>query len=151
MFNVIIFIIFPNHPGGAKLGYASPLTLTNSAPGLDMGQKCDIKLLRPTVMTTVPLVLDRILKEVHEKLNARTTVSVDYFNYIMGYKSKWTQKGYDCGIVNKLVVSKVRQQLGGRLRYMIVGGAPLNAKTQATIKAALDVTLVQGKILCLKL
>jgi long-chain acyl-CoA synthetase len=97
-------------------------------------------------MTTVPLVLDRILKEVHEKLNARTPVSVDFFTYIMGYKSKWTQKGYDCGIVNKLVVSKVRQQLGGRLRYMIVGGAPLNAKTQSTIKAALDVTLVQGKL-----
>ena len=98
-------------------------------------------------MTTVPLVLDRILKEVHDKLNARTPVSVDFFTYIMGYKSLWTQRGYDCGIVNKLVCSKVQEQLGGKLKYMIVGGAPLNAKTQSIIKAALDVTLVQGQFL----
>jgi long-chain acyl-CoA synthetase len=96
-------------------------------------------------MTTVPLVLDRILKEVYDKLNARTPVSGDFFSYIMAYKSKWTQKGYECAIVNKLVCSKVQQQLGGRLKIMIVGGAPLNGTTQATIKAALDVTLVQGQ------
>jgi long-subunit acyl-CoA synthetase (AMP-forming) len=34
--------------------------------------------------------------------------------------------------------------MGGRLKYMIVGGAPLNSDTQAVIKAALDVTLCQG-------
>ncbi|CAG2117963.1 unnamed protein product, partial [Medioppia subpectinata] len=130
--------------GGVRIGYASPFTLTDSAPGLVKGQKCDIKLLKPTVMTCVPLVLDRIIKEVHDKLNARTPVSVDFFTYIMGYKSKWTQKGYDCHIVNNLVCSKVQQQLGGRLQIMICGGAPLNATTQATIKAALDVILVQG-------
>lgn len=45
--------------GGVKIGYASPFTLTDSAPGLVPGQKCDIKLLKPTVITAVPLVLDR--------------------------------------------------------------------------------------------
>ena len=130
--------------GGVKIGYGSPFTLTDSAPGLAPGQKCDLKLLRPTVMTTVPLVLDRILKEVHDKLSARTPVSADFFTYIMGYKSYWTQKGYQCNLVNRLVCQKVREQLGSRIEYMIVGGAPLNANTQAVIKAALDVRLVQG-------
>ncbi|XP_054159257.1 long-chain-fatty-acid--CoA ligase 4-like [Oppia nitens] len=130
--------------GGVRIGYASPFTLTDSAPGLAAGQKCDIKLLKPTAMTTVPLVLDRILKEVHDKLNARTPVSVDFFKYIMSYKAQWVQRGYQCPIVNKLVCNKVQQQLGGRLHIMIVGGAPLNANTQAVIKSALDVILVQG-------
>ena len=130
--------------GGVKIGYASPFTLTDSAPGLAPGQKCDLKLLKPTVMTTVPLVLDRILKEVYDKLTARTPVSADFFTYIMGYKSYWTQKGYECNLVKRLVCEKVREQLGSRIQYMIVGGAPLNAKTQSVIKSALDVTLVQG-------
>ena len=97
-------------------------------------------------MTNVPLVLDRILKKVYDKLTARTPVSADFFTYIMGYKSYWTQKGYECNLVKRLVCEKVREQLGSRIQYMIVGGAPLNAKTQSVIKSALDVTLVQGDL-----
>jgi long-chain acyl-CoA synthetase len=141
-FKIIEFSNF--FKGGVKIGYGSPFTLTDSAPGLVRGQKCDIKLLRPTCITTVPLVLDRIRKEIRDKLEARTSFSVDIFNYLMAYKTKWTEKGYKCQIVNKLLCSKVKEQMGGRLQYMIVGGAPLNADTQAVIKAALDVTLCQG-------
>jgi len=44
-------------------------------------------------MTTVPLVLDRIRKEMYIKLAARTPVSTDIFNYLIDYKSYWYQKG----------------------------------------------------------
>lgn len=118
--------------------------MTDSAPGLAAKEKSDIKLLRPTVITAVPLVLDRILKEVNEKLRARTPVSQPVFKFLMAYKSRWTRLGYSCDIVRRLLCSKVQEQLGGALEYMIVGGAPLNANTQATIKSALDVTLIQG-------
>lgn len=52
--------------------------------------------------------------------------------------------GYKCNIVKNILCSKVRDQLGGNLSYMIVGGAPLDSRTQSTIKSALDVTLIQG-------
>lgn len=39
---------------------------------------------------------------------------------------------------------KIREQFGGRLQKLILGGAPLSASLQSLIKAALDVTLVQG-------
>nr|XP_046917028.1 LOW QUALITY PROTEIN: long chain acyl-CoA synthetase 9, chloroplastic-like [Dermatophagoides farinae] len=130
--------------GGVRLGYASPFTLTDSAPGLARGQKPDIKLLRPTVMTTVPLVLDRIIKEVNDKLRSRTPVSQPVFQFLMNYKSMWTRLGYRCDIVSKLLCTKVREQLGSNLHFVICGGAPLNSNTQATIKSALDVTLIQG-------
>lgn len=95
-------------------------------------------------MVTVPLVLDRILKEVNEKLRSRTPVSQPIFRFLMDYKAMWTRRGYHCGIVSRLLCTKVREQLGSNLQYVIVGGAPLSANTQATIKSALDVTLVQG-------
>ncbi|KAH9425971.1 Long-chain-fatty-acid--CoA ligase 4 [Dermatophagoides pteronyssinus] len=50
--------------GGVRLGYASPFTLTISAPGLARGQKPDIKLLRLTVICIVPLVWIGMSKEV---------------------------------------------------------------------------------------
>lgn len=79
--------------GGVKIGFATPFTLNESAPGLAEGTICDIQLLRPTIMTTVPLVLDRIRKEMYAKLAARTPVSIDIFNYLINYKSHWIQKG----------------------------------------------------------
>jgi len=43
-----------------------------------------------------------------------------------------------------LLCPKVREQFGGKLEHMIVGGAPLSPQLQALIKASLNVTLVQG-------
>ncbi|CAG2179024.1 unnamed protein product, partial [Oppiella nova] len=129
---------------GIRIGYSSPFTLTDTAPGLARGQTSDIKLLKPTIMTTVPLVLDRLLKEVGDKLDARSPILVNLFGYLIDYKTKWTRQGYRCPIVNSLVCRKVREQLGGRLDIVIAGGAPLNPTTQSHIKALLDVILVQG-------
>lgn len=79
--------------GGVKIGFATPFTLNESAPGLADGTVCDLKILRPTIMTTVPLVLDRIRKEMYEKLMVRTVVSTHLFNYLIDYKVKWIQHG----------------------------------------------------------
>ena len=95
-------------------------------------------------MTTVPLVLDKLLKEVGDKLEARSQILVNLFGYLIDYKTKWTRLGYRCPIVNRVVCHKVREQLGGRLEIVIAGGAPLNPTTQSHIKALLDVVLVQG-------
>lgn len=79
--------------GGARIGFASPLTLNESAPGLASGVVCDLKLLKPTVMAAVPLVLDRMRKEMYLKLRKRTPFSTDLFNYLIKYKIDWTHKG----------------------------------------------------------
>jgi len=79
--------------GGCRIGFATPFTLNESAPGLADGEICDLKLLKPTIMTTVPLVLDRMRKEMYYKLANRTPVSTELFNYLIDYKIHWTQKG----------------------------------------------------------
>lgn len=129
---------------GAPIGFANPFTLTESAPGLAPGTKSDLRLLQPTIMIAVPLVLERMRKEIYSKLEARSPISSPLFNYLMDYKIKWTQKGYKTPIVNKLLCKKIREQFGGKLYKLILGGAPLSSNLQALIKAALDVKLVQG-------
>ena len=79
--------------GGVRIGYATPFTLNESAPGLALGQKCDLQLLKPTAMAAVPLVLDRMQKEIYTKLSQRTPFSKDIFNYLIQYKTHWVQKG----------------------------------------------------------
>ena len=79
--------------GGVKIGFSTPFTLNESALGQAEGTVCDLRLLKPTIMTTVPLVLDRIRKEMYAKLKAKTPVSTEIFNYLIDYKSNWIQKG----------------------------------------------------------
>lgn len=47
-------------------------------------------------------------------------------------------------MVNMLLCSKVQEQFGGNLQYMVVGGAPLAYDLQKRIKCALNITLIQG-------
>ncbi|OTF72234.1 hypothetical protein BLA29_004791, partial [Euroglyphus maynei] len=79
---------------GAPLGFANPFTLTDSAPGLAPGTQSDLCLLKPTIMIAVPLVLERMRKEIYAKLEARSPISAPLFNYLMDYKIRWTQKGW---------------------------------------------------------
>lgn len=78
---------------GAQIGFAHPFTLTDSAPGLASGTKSDLRLLQPTIMIAVPLVLERMRKEIYSKLEARSPISSPLFNYLMDHKIRWTQKG----------------------------------------------------------
>ena len=46
--------------GGAGIGYGSPLTLTDNSSKVKKGTKGDASELKPTLMTAVPAILDRI-------------------------------------------------------------------------------------------
>ncbi|XP_027201964.2 long-chain-fatty-acid--CoA ligase 4-like [Dermatophagoides pteronyssinus] len=129
---------------GIPIGFASPFTLTESSPGLATNTKSDLVLLRPTFMISVPLVLQRIQKQIYNKLESRSSFHVQLFNYLMKYKIDWTEKGYKTPLINKIFCKKIREQFGGRLDKIIVGGAPLSTNLQSLIKAALDTKLVQG-------
>jgi long-subunit acyl-CoA synthetase (AMP-forming) len=54
---------------GVKIGYSSPLTLIDTSSCIRKGDHGDITLLRPTILPSVPLVLDRISKEVYDNIS----------------------------------------------------------------------------------
>lgn len=45
---------------------------------------------------------------------------------------------------DKLVFSKVRQSLGGRLRLVTTGSAPLSATVMSFVRCALGCTVIEG-------
>ena len=62
-------------------------------------------------------MLERIIKEIYRKLNERSSISAPVFTYLMDYKIRWTARGFDTPIINRLVCKKINDQFGGRLRY----------------------------------
>ncbi|KAL9914432.1 acyl-CoA synthetase long-chain isoform 3-T6 [Glossina fuscipes fuscipes] len=129
---------------GVAIGYSTPLTLIDSSSKIMKGSKGDATVLKPTCMTTVPLILDRISKGINDKVNAGSPFKKALFQFLYQYKIKWIQRGYHTPLVDKLIFKKIAKLMGGRARLMMSGGAPLSPDTHEQIKVCLCVDLIQG-------
>lgn len=92
---------------GSSNGYGSPLALTDTSNKIKKGIKGDATILRPTLMAAVPAILDHVRDGVRKK------------------KLVWGM-GLEKLFLDLLVFRKVRAILGGQIRYLLSGGAPLS-------------------------
>lgn len=129
---------------GASLGFGSPLTLTDKSPKIKAGSKGDLAALRPTLMAGVPLVLDRLFKLVWENVNAGGFAKRVLFKFLLSYKRRHYNGGSKTPLCDALIFKKLNAILGGRLRMIASGGAPLSAETQNFITLAFCFPLGQG-------
>ncbi len=86
----------------------------------------DVKTLRPTVVMGVPLLAEKIYDKIDAKIKASK-------------KARFLSK---IGL-RRLVFGAVRKGLGGRLRFMIVGGAPCPRHVLEGFKR-LGITMLEG-------
>jgi long-chain acyl-CoA synthetase len=92
-----------------------------------------VATIKPTVFASVPRIYEKVYDKVMDKVNNAPPIRRGLFNWALGAGRKAYPKqiagqdpgGLAYGLANKLVLSKVREALGGRLRYCISGGAPL--------------------------
>jgi long-chain acyl-CoA synthetase len=131
--------------GQGRIALCSPVTLFDSSPfHASKSQAGDLSLTQPEYMGAVPLMLDRILGEIHRTAEGRGPFFAALFHYLLDYKIRWRARGYDTPIINRLICTRIRRAFGGRLEIMMAGSAPLSAQTQARVGAALNVNLLQG-------
>ncbi|OXA38215.1 Long-chain-fatty-acid--CoA ligase 3 [Folsomia candida] len=119
------------------IGYSSPLTLTDKSPKIMEGNSGDARILKPTIMAAVPLVLDRIYKMVLDQVNGSGKIKQAVFYWAYDYKLKWYYRGFSCPKVDALIMKKTREILGGRIKFLGCGGAPLSRETQEFTKNCL--------------
>lgn len=129
---------------GCRIGYSSPQTLSDQSTKIKKGSKGDCSVLRPTLMAAVPEIMDRINKNVMSKVQEMSFIQKKLFT--MGYKYKLEQikRGYDAPLCNALLFRKVKKLLGGRVRMMLSGGAPLSAATQRFMNVCFCCPVGQG-------
>jgi long-chain acyl-CoA synthetase len=110
--------------------------------------------VRPTIMPTVPRVLEKVHTGVTANFAAATGLKrrlIDWALRVGRKVSELRQAGKPIPpglavqhrIADKLVYSKVKARLGGRMRAVISGGAPL-AKEIAEFFHALDLLILEG-------
>ncbi|XP_058087214.1 long chain acyl-CoA synthetase 9, chloroplastic [Magnolia sinica] len=135
---------------GSSIGYGSPLTLTDTSNKIKRGTKGDASILGPTLMTAVPAILDRVRDGVRKKLDATGGLSKKLFDFaynrrLSALNGSWFGAwGLEKILWNFLVFRKVRAILGGRIRFLLSGGAPLSGDTQRFINICLGAPIGQG-------
>uniref|UniRef100_A0A0X3NLM0 long-chain-fatty-acid--CoA ligase n=1 Tax=Schistocephalus solidus TaxID=70667 RepID=A0A0X3NLM0_SCHSO len=115
---------------GIPIGYSSPQTLTDTSTRIKQDTcKGDLSVLRPTLFASVPTVLDRIAKAVWEKVKEGGPLMEAIFRFAYNYKWRRLTTGFPSIIVDLLIFRKVRGLIGGRVRCMVSGGAPLSEES----------------------
>ncbi|KAJ4438638.1 hypothetical protein ANN_14585 [Periplaneta americana] len=105
----------------------------------------DMKALRPTVMPAVPRLLNRIYDKVMTEISG-SFIKRMLFNMAMSAKEGEIRRGIirNNSFWDKLVFRKVQEGMGGRLRLMVVGSAPLAGNVLTFIRCALGALVVEG-------
>ncbi|MBN3272388.1 ACSL4 ligase, partial [Polyodon spathula] len=129
---------------GCRVGYSSPQTLSDQSTKIKKGSKGDCSVLRPTLMAAVPEIMDRIFKNVMCKVQEMNYVQRTLFKLGYNYKLEQITRGYDAPLCNMLLFNKVKALLGGNVRMMLCGGAPLSPATQRFMNICFCCPVGQG-------
>merc|ERR1711944_179232 len=129
---------------GIKVGYSSPNTMTDMSTKVRKGYKGDASVLKPTMMCAVPLIMDRIYKNIIDSVDKRGPTFRKIFEFCFNYKLYWYKRGFNTPIIDKIVFSKIKALLGGKMNFILVGGAPLSSTTHEFIRVCLGSIVVQG-------
>ncbi|XP_018025784.1 long-chain-fatty-acid--CoA ligase 4 isoform X2 [Hyalella azteca] len=129
---------------GVTIYYSSPHTLTSTGAKIAKGSVGDAKLAKPTVINVVPLLLDRIIKGVTQAVEKQGWIKSAVFNTLVAYKYWLDYIPLSSRVLNFLIFQKVRDELGGQLKRVIAGGAPLSPQTHNNFKAIFGCTIQVG-------
>ena len=144
-----------SHALERTVGYYLPMmagaTVAHSRSITDLPE--DLRVIKPTVIISVPRIYERMYIRVKEGLQTRPaylrnlftlaeSIGWDYFNYQQG-RGEQHASFLVWPFLKRLVAEKVKVRLGGRLRIAISGGASLSPEI-SRIFVGLGVPVLQG-------
>ncbi|XP_044739586.1 long-chain-fatty-acid--CoA ligase 1 isoform X2 [Chrysoperla carnea] len=105
----------------------------------------DMKALKPTMVPAVPRLLNRIYDKVHAEI-ANSFVKKLLFNMALKAKESEIKRGVirNNSFWDKVVFRKVQEGMGGQVRLMLVGSAPLAGNVLTFIRCAMGCLVMEG-------
>ena len=136
---------FLNFFFGCFTVFGSPYTLTEASPSTVSGEKGDFSVAQPYCIIAVPLVLIKLKAGIERRMDLKGPAFKMFFDKCVQYKIEWMNLGFKTPILDKLLFSKISQALlGGKMKTILCGGAPLSPKVQLFTKAVLCEWVAQG-------
>ncbi len=114
---------------GAKMAFCSNI--------LEVAE--DLKEVRPTLLMTVP----RLLEKIHQKVCNQVLEKPKWVQNLFQYATGRPTSGLLRAVFEKMFFSKIREGLGGNLRLVVSGGAALNPDIERFFQHC-GLTILQG-------
>ena len=114
----------------------------------------DLQAIRPTIMSTVPRMLERTYGRILKGVNGSSAIKQKLFRWALGVGRRHARArltGQSTGwllnlqntLADRLVFQKIRNVLGGRMRRMVSGGAALPVEMAVNFNG-MGIPVLQG-------
>lgn len=114
----------------------------------------NLQIAKPTLLLAVPRIFEKVYSKVLENIQKENDLkkkvfdwalkaSNDYFEKINQDKSPSTYEILQKNIAYKLVFEKIYNRLGGRIRFLVSGGAPISPEIIRFMQNA-NLTILEG-------
>jgi long-chain acyl-CoA synthetase len=106
----------------------------------------DIQILKPTALCAVPRIFQRIYDAIIKKVDSQSLIIRKIFQKAIKMKIKdYLETGmYRNILFDNLIFKEVRKSFGGRLRFMLVGSAPMDGEILNFLRCSLSVEIMEG-------
>ena len=106
----------------------------------------DAQILHPTCMCGVPRIAQRIYDAINSNLKKMPTMIQRIFKKAIDLKiNDYKEKGILTNLFwDNIIFRNVRNVLGGRLRFMLLGSAPMDGYVLNFLRCALSCEIVEG-------
>jgi long-chain acyl-CoA synthetase len=106
----------------------------------------DAGILKPTLMASVPRVFQRVYEGINLKVDKLSPFERALFRKGVSQKLKdYATYGVLTNVFwDSLVFNKIRKLLGGRMRFMLTGAAPMSAEMLTFLKVVLCCQISEG-------
>jgi len=109
----------------------------------------NLREVRPTVMTSVPRLFERIRTRVMSNVEKQPVTQQKIFHWALSVGKRWFngERGVwlqlQVKLADKLVFAKVRERTGGRVRFFVSGGAALSVDV-GTFFMMMGLQIIEG-------
>nr|AOE43315.1 fcsA [Cavenderia deminutiva] len=104
----------------------------------------DIHVLRPTFLCGAPRVWQKLHDKMWLTINGESWLKRTLFTWGLNSKQAAIRAGSSTPFWDRLVFEKTKDRLGGRVKFILSGSAPLDPKIGEFLKACFCCPVVQG-------
>jgi len=105
----------------------------------------DIAALRPTLFVSVPRLWNRLYDKVMASVNSAGGLKKTLFDTAYESKTEGLKEGYLTHAVwDRLVFNNIKNRLGGRVKIMVSGAAPLSQAVHTFLRVCFGIPVVEG-------
>mmetsp|Transcript_33475 Transcript_33475/g.51401 ORF Transcript_33475/g.51401 Transcript_33475/m.51401 type:complete len:295 (+) Transcript_33475:726-1610(+) len=106
----------------------------------------DMKVLRPTLFPSVPRLFNRIYDKITQGIKEKNPIEQALFNRAVRRKLHYLQNNgtYHHSIWDPLIFNKIRDIIGGRVRLMLTGSAPISGDVINFLKVCFCAPIHEG-------